>query len=144
MNADILFSIANLIALAGWMLLTLLPRWKYTQMIVISGFLPLLLSTLYLSLIIAYFGEAEGSFGSLDGVMSLFQNRYVVLTGWVHYLAFDLFIGCWELRNSEKHQIPLFLVVPCLFLTFMFGPVGLLCYFIIRSFRTKKLMHENF
>jgi hypothetical protein len=139
-----LFSIANMLALAGWLLLTLLPRWRYTNLIVVSGIIPLLLSVLYLTLIIVYFGDAEGSFGSLEGVMQLFQNRYAVLTGWVHYLAFDLFVGSWELRNSEKHNIPLYLVIPCLFLTFMFGPVGLLMYFIVRGIKTKKFLHENF
>ena len=144
MSADKLFSIANMIALAGWLMLTLLPRWRYTQLIVVAGIIPLILSALYLTLIILYFGEAEGSFGSLDGVMQLFTNPYAVLTGWVHYLAFDLFVGSWELKDSEKHRIPLYLVIPCLFLTFMLGPVGLLMYFVIRGVRTKNLLHENF
>ncbi len=30
------------------------------------------------------------SFGSLNGVMKLFQDRTLVTAGWVHYLAFDL------------------------------------------------------
>jgi hypothetical protein len=144
MNPDHLFSFANMLAMAGWALLTLLPRWRYTNLIVISGFIPMLLAVLYLSLIIAHIGDAEGSFGSLDGVMKLFENRYAVLTGWVHYLAFDLFVGTWELRDSEKHNISLLLVIPCLFLTFMFGPIGFLTYCIIRAIRTKKIVHENF
>lgn len=144
MNPDKLFSIANMIALVGWFLLTLLPRWRYTQLIVVGGIIPLILSALYLTLIVLYFGEAEGSFGSLNGVMKLFENPYAVLAGWIHYLAFDLFVGSWELKDSEKHRIPLYFVIPCLFLTFMLGPVGLLIYFVIRGIKTKKLLHENF
>lgn len=144
MNPDKLFSIANMVALAGWLLLTLLPRWRYTRLIVMAGLIPLILSALYLTLIVLYFGEAEGSFGSLAGVIQLFENPHAVLAGWVHYLAFDLFIGSWELKDSEKHQIPLYFVIPCLFLTFMFGPVGLLIYFVIRGIKTKKLLHDNF
>ena len=47
-------------------------------------------------------------------------------------LAFDLFIGAWEVRDAQKHQVPHLAFVPCLLLTFLFGPVGLLLYFILR------------
>jgi hypothetical protein len=144
MNPDKLFSLANVIAMCGWILLTFLPRWRYTQTIVTSGLIPLLLSALYFTLVILYFDDPEGSFGTLDGVMKLFENRYAVLTGWVHYLAFDLFVGTWEVKDSEKHKISHFLVIPCLFFTFMLGPVGLLLYVIVRAIKTKKVAHENF
>ncbi len=77
-------------------------------------------------------------------VSQLFENPVVLLAGWIHYLAFDLWVGCWELTNAQKLGINHFLVIPCLFLTFMFGPIGLLLYFIIRAMVTKKLSHENF
>jgi len=56
-----------------------------------------------------------------------------VLAGWVHYLAFDLFIGCWIVLDAQERHIKHLLLVPCLGLTFMFGPVGLLLYFILRA-----------
>jgi hypothetical protein len=144
MNADKIFSLANLTALCGWALLTILPRWRYTKMLVHAGLIPLMLSLLYLLLILLYFGQAEGGFGTLNGVMKLFENKYAVLTGWVHYLAFDLFVGAWEVSDSQKHSIHHLLIIPCLFLTFMLGPVGLLAYFIVRAVTTKKALHENF
>ena len=144
MQADSLFSVSNLVAMAGWLLLTVAPRWTVTRTVVISGLIPLLLGAAYLILVILFFGEGEGSFGSPNGVMTLFQNPWAVLAGWIHYLAFDLFVGSWEVRDSEKHGISHFLVIPCLFLTFMLGPVGLLAYFIIRGIKTKKVLHDNF
>ena len=118
------------------------PRWKWTKLIILSGFYPLLLAIAYLALIILFFGDAEGDFGSLQGVATLFQNPFALTAGWIHYLAFDMFIGAWEVRDSKKNGISHLLIIPCLFFTFMFGPVGLLMYFALRWLKTKKLLHE--
>jgi len=69
----------------------------------------------------------------------LFANRWVLLAGWIHYLCFDLFIGSWQVRDAAARGISHWLVVPCLFFTFMFGPVGLLLYFVLRFSVTRKL-----
>jgi hypothetical protein len=131
MSADQLFQIASTLVLPGWLLLILAPRWRYTMPVAAVG-LPLLLAVLYAVLIGQHWGEGEGGFGTLDEVTKLFANRYVLLGGWIHYLAFDLFIGAWEVRDAQKHQLPHLAVVPCLLLTFMFGPAGLLLYFVLR------------
>ncbi len=144
MNADQIFLICNNLALLGWLLMVVAPRWKWTFNIIVSGVVILLLSAIYLTLIILYFGEGEGNFSSLDGVMKLFENREAVLAGWVHYLAFDMFAGTWILSNSHKLGIKHWWIIPCLFFTFMFGPIGLILYFIVRSIHTKKILHENF
>jgi len=78
----------------------------------------------------------------LAGVSQLFDNPFALTAGWIHYLAFDMFIGAWEVGDSQKHGINHFLVIPCLFFTFMFGPVGLILYFTIRAVKTKKMFHE--
>ena len=46
----------------------------------------------------------------------------------MHYLAFDLFIGSWEVRDARRHGVPHVLVIPCLLMTFLLGPIGLLAY----------------
>jgi ABA DEFICIENT 4-like len=68
-------------------------------------------------------------------VRLLFQDDYLLLAGWIHYLAFDLFIGGWEARDAKRLGLPHLLLVPCLVLTFLFGPVGLLAYFTLRAAR---------
>ncbi|MBC8044660.1 MAG: DUF4281 domain-containing protein [Rhizobacter sp.] len=141
MTIEVLFSICNLLALAGWALLIFVPKWKGTTVIARSGLVPLLLATVYLVLIVVHFGRTEGGFGSLSEVAKLFRNENLLLAGWVHYLAFDLFIGGWESADAEKHGVPHLAVVPCLVLTFLFGPVGLLCYFAVRTAVTKKLFN---
>ena len=63
--------------------------------------------------------------------------------GWVHYLAFDLFVGSWQVRDAQERGIPHLAVVPSLILTFLFGPVGLLLYFIIRLAKTRTLKLDS-
>jgi hypothetical protein len=144
MKPDLLFKICNSIAPIGWLLMVVAPKWRFTKMIILSGILPLMLGLVYLTLIILFFGEGEGDFNSLEGVMKLFTNPWGVTAGWIHYLAFDLFIGTWELNNGQKNGIPHYLIIPCLILTLFFGPIGLILFFLIRATKTKKFIHENF
>lgn len=136
MNAETIFSIANTTALLSWILLAVAPRWNWTKQIVWTT-IPLLLSAVYLILILLFFGSAEGGFDSLANVMKLFTYKWAALAGWIHYLAFDLFVGSWEVRDAQERGISHWLVVPCLFLTFLLGPIGFLVYYVIRSFASK-------
>ena len=144
MSAEQLFSICNSTALLGWLLMVIFPNWKGTKIIVLSGFIPILLGLVYIPLIAMNMGSNEGSFSTLEGVKALFSNDYLLLAGWVHYLSFDMFVGSWILSNSKQYHINHFLIIPCLFFTFMFGPAGLILYFIIRSIKNKQVLHDNF
>jgi ascorbate-specific PTS system EIIC-type component UlaA len=132
MNAETIFSIANFTAMAGWILLVCLPRWTWTRKIVLSGAVSLLLSVAYLILIILFFGKAEGGFGSLVDVAKLFTNQWALLAGWIHYLAFDLVVGTWEVKDAQARGISHWFVIPCLILTFLLGPIGFLLYHILQ------------
>lgn len=132
MTAEQLFSILNLIAMAAWLMLVCLPRVRWTTTVVPIA-VPLLLAVVYAGLLAATWPTSEGGFSSLAGVSALFSNPWVLLAGWTHYLAFDLFIGGWEVRDAQRRGIPHLLVVPALMLTFLFGPVGLLLYHAIRG-----------
>lgn len=138
MKAEQIFSIANLLAMLSWLLILILPRWRFTARIVLNGAIPLLLSAAYLVLIVMFFGKAEGGFDSLANVMKLFTNEWAVLAGWIHYLAFDLFVGSWEVKDAQANGISHWFVIPCLVLTFLFGPIGFLLYNILRFFMVKK------
>ena len=95
--------------------------------------IPGLLGLLYLYLIVGHWGESEGGYDSLAEVAALFENPWLLLAGWVHYLAFDLFIGAWEVRDAQRHRIHHLAVIPCLVLTFIFGPIGLIAYLGLRG-----------
>ena len=137
MTAESAFSLLNTIALAGWILLAVLPGRRWVTDIVTSVAIPALFAVVYVALIVSTFGQAEGGFSSLAGVASLFREPWVLLAGWVHYLAFDMLIGNWEVRDSRARGIPHLLVLPCLVLTFLFGPAGWLLYTGVRTLRTK-------
>ncbi len=132
MPIDLIFSIVNFIILPQWLLMVILPKWGGTQWLVNTWFIPILLSLSYLVCLFTAEGLDFGAFSSLDGLTQLFQNRALVLGGWIHYLAFDLVVGSWILKDSQRRQINHWLVVPCLFLCLMMGPVGFLLYQTIR------------
>ncbi|MET4108200.1 ABA4-like family protein [Hymenobacter sp. UYP22] len=134
---DFLFSLANPLALLGWALLVLAPRWRFTQKLVLSGVLPLVLAGSYALLIGSHYlgpHAQEGGFSSLAEVDALFRNPWALLAGWVHYLCFDLCLGIWESLDARRRGVPHLLLVPCLLFTFLLGPVGLLLYAAARRF----------
>jgi hypothetical protein len=127
MNPETIFTTANLIAVVGWLLLLTVPRQRWATLAA-GTIIPICLAGAYLVLLVINWGGSRGGFSSLQGVAELFSNPWLLLAGWVHYLAFDLFVGTWEVRDSLEHGVPRLLVVPCLLLTFMLGPVGFLAY----------------
>lgn len=132
MDLERIFSVAGAIASAGWLFLIVVPR-RQLAVHVAGVFFPLLLAVMYFYFIFMHIRGAEGGFGSLADVATLFQKRELLLAGWIHYLCFDLFIGAWEVRDSQQHGIPHLVVIPCLIMTFMLGPIGLLFYFAVRT-----------
>ena len=137
MTAEQLFSILNLMTLAAWLPLVFLPRVRWSAT-VLPFAVPSLLAVIYVVLVAATFAQSEGGFSSLADVAALFENPWMLLAGWIHYLAFDLFIGGWEVRDAQRRGIRHLLVVPALALTFLFGPAGLLLYLVIRWFASQQ------
>jgi hypothetical protein len=133
MSPDQLFRICNLVALAGWIILVFFGPRRWASGLVTGFAIPLAIGVLYAVLVAVHYGETPGGFGTLEGVASLFTNHWMLLAGWIHYLAFDLFIGSWEVRDAKEKGINHLWVIPSLGLTFMFGPAGLLLYFLTRS-----------
>jgi hypothetical protein len=133
MTAEQLFSILNLMTMAAWLPLVFLPRKRWAATVV-PMVMPLLLGIIYVVLVAVTLPHSQGGFSSLAGVKALFDNPWALLAGWTHYLAFDLFIGGWEVRDAQQRGISHLLVVPALVLTFLLGPAGLLLYLAIRWF----------
>ena len=125
-----LFQYANTTALVSWIALVLQPKRVAP---VLRFVIPAAFAVLYIWALTSAPKNPDGGFGSLAQVKALFSQDRAVLAGWVHYLAFDLFIGCWEVMDARERGIAHLMVVPCLFLTFMFGPVGLLLYLALRA-----------
>jgi hypothetical protein len=132
MTADQIFSIANLAAVLCWILLAVFPGRRWVTAGIAGTVMPVLFGVAYIAIVMAVFPRANGSFSTLPGIAQLFANPWLLLAGWLHYLAFDLLIGTWEARDSVERGVPRWALVPCLFLTFMFGPTGWIAYRIVR------------
>ncbi|MDZ4868235.1 MAG: ABA4-like family protein [Alphaproteobacteria bacterium] len=135
---DTLFMVLNYGVLPFWTLLIVAPVFKLTDILVHSVAVPMILGVTYAWLLAtALFGGTpvpEGAgFGSLDGVMKLFSVKEALVAGWAHYLVFDLFIGAWQARDAQRIGLNHFILIPCLALTLLVGPIGLLAYLLIRG-----------
>lgn len=133
MSPDDLFNIANPTALLGWLALVLAPFAPRVTDLIAALIIPLLLAVAYTALLLAHWSGATGGYGSLPDVMALFTNPHIALAGWVHYLAFDLFIGAWAVRTARAEQISHLLTLPHLGLIFLFGPAGFLTFHAMRA-----------
>jgi ABA DEFICIENT 4-like len=132
MTPEGLFTIVNPIAVVGWILLIALPRQRWVANIAAAWAIPGLLAITYVAVVATHIVGSPGGFSSLPAVATLFANPWLLLAGWIHYLAFDLFVGSWEARDARERGVPHLALVPCLLLTFLFGPAGWLLYLLAR------------
>jgi hypothetical protein len=133
MQAETIFSAANTLAMAGWLALLAAPRAPLITWRIAGLAIPALLAALYAVLLALHAPGAEGGFSSLARIAALFRTEGVLLAGWVHYLAFDLFIGAWICRRGAAEGLNPWLVRLCLPPTFLAGPVGLLLFLGLRA-----------
>tara|TARA_R110001599_G_C11863806_1_gene622080 strand:- start:134 stop:586 length:453 start_codon:yes stop_codon:yes gene_type:complete len=132
-----IFKLTSYTALIGWVILAGFPTWAIETGVVVTIVVALLcFSYGYL----VFFGrkhdepehKVRGNFFTLKGIVNLFKTPRVVLAGWIHYLAFDLMVGVYILTDAAQYNISHWLLLPCLFMTLMFGPAGLLIYLLLR------------
>ena len=143
---DTVFSVANGLALVMWAALIFLPRWPA----LLAALLYLGVGLLCLVYAIGLIGIVSGlldpvgpqgpglDFGSIDGVRSIFASDGGVTVGWVHYLAFDLFVGIWIARDADAKGFSRVIQATILLATFMAGPLGLLLWLAIRERRARQ------
>jgi hypothetical protein len=133
MSPDALFQIANPIALVGWLALAFSPLAPRVLGLLAGTAVPLVLSCGYAAIVLAHWSTGQGGFDSLKSVEQLFQSRWLLLAGWVHYLAFDLLLGAWQVRTARREGIAHLQLLPCLLATFLFGPAGYLLFQLLRA-----------
>lgn len=112
--------------MVGWALLVLGPRRYGWLNAIPMWIIPAGLSAVYAALVLSRFSGSGGGFDSLDNVAILMSDRWVLLAGWVHYLAFDLFVGSVMAARMDRAGIGRLVQAPILVSTFMLGPLGFL------------------
>lgn len=149
MSAELLslvFQIANWSVLPFWALLILMPDWDGGTRLIAGTVVPGLLAAAYVVLLAAGAGAAllsidivDADLFSLADLIRLFEIPVVAVAGWLHYLAFDLFVGAWIARDSRRMHLSMVLLAPILLLTLILGPVGLLFYLVLRFMMAGRL-----
>lgn len=138
MDTSVTFQIVNTIVLPAWLILIFFPKKTWRNPVIYA--FAMLMAVVYLYYVATSLGDLDmESFSTLEGIKAMFTTDVAVLTGWVHYLVFDLLVGNWILNNSQKHKINHYLIIPCLLLCFMFGPVGYLLYSVIKLVQVRTL-----
>lgn len=145
MSPDSIFQLSSTIALVAWLILFIAsPFWSGVDKLLI-GVVITLFSIVYFWLLAQNFKLSEmQNFSTLDGFMQLLTSKVAVTTAWIHFLAFDLMVGIWIKKNAQKHGINHWVLLPCLFFTFMVGPVGLFIYLIVRWVHTRQYFADNY
>ena len=135
----------NIGVLPFWFLLIFLPETKFCKIFVTSIFPLLILSIIDLYLIFEIYKSGFNLFDvfnlylGLDELSNIFSDKNYIILFWIHFLAINLFCGSWIVRDSQKFNIPKFLTIIPLFLTYFLGPLGIFVYWIIRIFFSKKI-----
>ena len=135
-----MYLVLNLGILPFWALLIFMPRAQITDTLVHSVMMPLVLGVTYAWLLATALSlpAPEGAgFTSLEGLLKLFTVEMALVAAWSHYIVFDLFVGAWEARDAQRVGMNHLLLVPCLVLTLLVGPIGLLAYIMIRGLTGK-------
>lgn len=127
---DTTFQLSNLLVMPFWFLMLLLPHWRWTQRIMSSLWSVVPAALLYAMLVLPNLFGLLGELASptLSSIAALLGTPSGATIGWVHFLAFDLFVGRWAYLDSHKHGFSAWWVSPILFFVLMFGPLGLVLY----------------
>ena len=148
LNHESIYLIANWGVIPFWLLLIILPNHGLTNFFVHSIVVPLLLASAYG--FVAYNIFLDGNildsfqlYGGLNCLYSMFSEETFLLIFWLHFLALSLFLGSWILRDSQKYMVSKFLVIVSLILTYFTGPLGLIIYWFIRIFFSKKISFND-
>ena len=143
MTPETVFSIVNAIAFFSWVYLIAAARWTPALFRMVRFAVPILFALIYITAMILAEPNEEGGFQTLAQVTSLFTQPWVVVAAWLHYLAFDFFVGCWILEKAKAENIGHGWIVIPMILTFLFGPAGLLLFLILLGFRRRKKKAET-
>ena len=142
---ETLYMWINLGVLPFWFILIVFPQSHLTRIFVTSIFPFLILSGVYIfilykSYLIGY--DLDGNFSlylGLSELSRLFEDHLYIMIFWTHFIAINLFIGGWIVKDSQKFSINKVLMAVPLIVTYLIGPIGLFLYWIIRIFYAKRI-----
>jgi hypothetical protein len=138
MASGLIFSLAALPVAPLWLLMIFAPRWGWTRRIVSQPWSYAPLAVLYAVLVAVNAADVVPVIVAnprLDTVAPLLATAAGATIAWVHFLAFDVFVGRWIYLDSAKDSLHPLVMAPILLLVFLFGPAGYLAYLLVRTLR---------
>jgi hypothetical protein len=135
MTVAMLFDASFLLVAPFWLLMIALPAWRVTQRVIASLWIAAPAAVLYLALVVPGLPDvlAAVSNPSLEAIAPMLGTPEGATVAWVHFLAFDLFVGRWVYLDARGRGVSPWVASPLLFATLMVGPVGLLGYLGVRG-----------
>jgi len=122
------FLAANTAAFWGWVILILAPRDRDWLNAIPGFWLPLVVSAGYTAVLISQVagGDLGGGvdYFTLDGVRALASSDAILTAGWMHVVAFDLFVGAWAAQRMDAAALSRLVQTPILLAIFVAGPLG--------------------
>ena len=142
---ETLYMWINLGVLPFWFILIVFPQSHLSRIFVTSIFPFFILGgayifILYKSYLTGY--DFDGNFTlylGLNELSRLFEDHLYLMIFWTHFIAINLFIGGWIVKDSQKFSINKVLLAIPLIATYLIGPIGLFFYWIIRIFYAKRI-----
>ncbi len=144
-STENIFNGLNLLVLLGWIPLFMFPYSRFTKKLIEGLYVPFILCFFYIYFLFQTKGLFSADFSSLRGILDLFKSstEESAAAGWIHYLAFDYFVGCWIVNHSIKKGIPYIIFILPLIFTLFAGPFGLLLFLILRLFYRRIILKDT-
>ena len=144
-SIETLYMWINIGVLPFWFILIFFPQSHLNKFFVTSIFPFFLLSGVYIfilykSFLIGYDFDTNFSlYLGLNELSRLFEDQLYLMIFWTHFIAINLFVGGWIVKDSQKFSINRVLLSVPLIITYLIGPMGLFLYWIIRIFYAKRI-----
>ena len=142
---ETLFMWINLGVLPFWFILIIFPQSHLSRIFATSIFPVFILSGVYIFILYKSYLTSYDFIGNfnlylgLNELSRLFEDHLYIMIFWTHFVAINLFIGGWIVKDSQKFSINKVLLALPLILTYLTGPIGLFIYWIIRIFYAKRI-----
>ena len=144
-SIEMIYMWLNLGVLPFWFMLLFFPQTKICRIFVTSVFPLLVLAAIDFYLIFEIskagfnFFDVFNLYLSIDELLNLFSDKNYTILFWIHFLAINLFCGSWIVKDYQRISMPKSLVFIPIVLTYFIGPIGLVIYWFVRIFFSKKI-----
>lgn len=160
MLSTVFFILINIVVSPFYLLILVAPRGTGTGKALKSGWplaLPAFVHVAFIVTIIAfshpdiigiwrelYIDHGMFSSTTVEFLSQLYgmYPEFAILHGWVHIVVGDMFMTRWAYLDALSRHLPSWMISFVALLIAFTGPLGIICYFVIRPFFTQMNVSE--